>query len=264
MEENRTVEKHYCYDHPLAYMGRGNDDGLMAAAMMNNNNWQNNPFMYLVFLALFGGGFGFGNNRNNCTNEQLQTIQNAISDNHNNDLAMQAIQGNNSAIRELAQSINCDYNALSQAVCGVRSAIESVGGEVKFSSERVINAISQGNSSIIQAVKDCCCQTQQNIIRMGYENQLGQKDIINGMQMGFDRTNTGLERGFASVAYETQKQTCDILNAGKDNTQRIIDVLNQHWQADLQQRYNDARLELSQLKQNAYLVSALKTTTATT
>lgn len=48
------------------------------------------------------------------------------------------------------------------------------------------------------------------------------------------------------------------------NTQRIVDVLNQHWQADLQQRYNDARLELSQQRQNAELIAALKTTTTTT
>ena len=39
-----------------------------------------------------------------------------------------------------------------------------------------------------------------------------------------------------------------------------VDVLNNHWQSDLQQRYNDARLELSQQKQNATLIAALKTT----
>lgn len=41
-----------------------------------------------------------------------------------------------------------------------------------------------------------------------------------------------------------------------------VDVLNNHWQSDLQQRYNDARLELSQQKQNATLIAALKTTAA--
>lgn len=49
---------------------------------------------------------------------------------------------------------------------------------------------------------------------------------------------------------------------GQDNTQRIIDTLNNHWTTDLQQRYNDARLELSQQKQNATLIQALKPTTA--
>jgi hypothetical protein len=57
---------------------------------------------------------------------------------------------------------------------------------------------------------------------------------------------------------------CDIVRAGQDNTQRIIDTLNTHWQQDLQQRYNDVRLEMSQLKQNETLIAALKTTTTTT
>jgi hypothetical protein len=63
---------------------------------------------------------------------------------------------------------------------------------------------------------------------------------------GINSINTGLERGFSSVAYETQSQTCQLMNAGNANTQRIIDTLNSHWTAELQQKYNDARLELSQ------------------
>ena len=81
---------------------------------------------------------------------------------------------------------------------------------------------------------------------MGYENQLGQKDIINGMQTGFSYTNTGVERGFANIGYTMATDTCNIIQAGNANTQRIIDTLNNHWNTDLQQRYNDARLELSQ------------------
>lgn len=84
------------------------------------------------------------------------------------------------------------------------------------------------------------------------------------MQQGFSYTNTGLERGFSSIGYQMSTDKCDIIRSNQDNTQRIIDTLNNHWTADLQQRYNDARLELSQLRQNATLISALKTTTTTT
>lgn len=55
-----------------------------------------------------------------------------------------------------------------------------------------------------------------------------------------------------------------LMGAIQGNNQRVIDVLNNHWQQDLQQRYNDARLELSQQRQNAELIAALKTTTTTT
>lgn len=73
--------------------------------------------------------------------------------------------------------------------------------------------------------------------------------------------NTNL---FGQKLYETQKQTCDLLNAGNSNTQRIIDVLNNHWNSELQQKYNDVRTELSQQRQSAYLISQLKPTSTTT
>ena len=78
----------------------------------------------------------------------------------------------------------------------------------------------------------------------------------------FNTTKSGIERGFSSIGYQMASDKCDIIRAGQDNTQRIIDTLNNHWTADLQQRYNDARLELSQQKQNATLIQALKPTTA--
>ena len=72
------VEKIYCCDRDnndnalaaaiLANGGyrRDNDSPWAMAAMMNGgmngmNGWMNNPFAYLMFLALFrNGGFGFG------------------------------------------------------------------------------------------------------------------------------------------------------------------------------------------------------------
>jgi hypothetical protein len=53
------------------------------------------------------------------------------------------------------------------------------------------------------------------------------------------------------------------MKANQDNTQRIVDVLNSHWNQELQQKYDSARLELSQLRQNAVLIEALRPTTTT-
>ena len=174
-----------------------------------------------------------------------------------------AIKGNNVALGQLASNLNCDFNQLQSGICAVQAAIQEVGGKVGYSAERVINAVNLGDMNIVQQMKDCCCQTQQNIIKMGYENQLGQKDIVNGMQQGFSYTNTGLERGFSNVGFQMSQLACDLKTNANDNTQRIIDTMNAHWQSELQQRYNDARLELSQQRQNATLVAALKTTATT-
>ena len=199
----------------------------------------------------------------NCVNNcQLDSIRNQMSDNQNSNLIMDAVKGNNCAINQLASNLNCDFNSLNSAICDVRSGIQSIAGQVGFSAERVINAINLGDANLISALQNCCCQTQQNIIKMGYEQQLATCSQTNSIMNAFNTTNSGIERGFSSIGYQMATDKCDIIRAGQDNTQRIIDTLNNHWTADLQQRYNDARLELSQQKQNATLIQALKPTTA--
>ena len=249
---------------------RQNNDPMAMAAMMNGgmNSWNNSPWMYLIFLALFGGGgFGWGNRNGQFQDAEIQSKLNQLStqmqDGNNTNLLMDAIKGNNTALGQLASNLNCDFNQLQSAVCAIQAAIQEVGGKVGYSAERVINAVNLGDMNIVQQMKDCCCQTQQNIIKMGYENQLGQKDIVNGMQQGFSYTNTGLERGFSNVGFQMNQLACDLKTNANDNTQRIIDTMNAHWQSELQQRYNDARLELSQQRQNATLIAALKTTATT-
>ena len=252
-----------------AMANKGNDPMAMAA-MMNGgmNSWNNSPWMYLIFLALFGGGgFGWGNRNGQVQDAEIQSKLNQLStqmqDGNNTNLLMDAIKGNNVALGQLASNLNCDFNQLQSGVCAVQAAIQEVGGKVGYSAERVINAVNLGDMNIVQQMKDCCCQTQQNIIKMGYENQLGQKDIVNGMQQGFSYTNTGIERASANLGFQISQMACELKTNANANTQRIIDT---HWQSDLQQRYNDARLELSQQRQNATLIAALgtKTPTATT
>ena len=282
MLEDKVTEKVYCYDHPSAYnnhdalaiaaMSKKDSDPMAMMAAMNGGmggQW-NNPFIYLVWMMfaqrMWGNGWdGNGQNAQNIElQNQIQSLRSQMADNQNSNLVMSAIQGNNADLKTLSANLNCDFNTLQGAICDVRNGISLLAGKTDSNAERVINSIVNGNLQMTQALKDCCCQTQQNIIKMGYENQIGQKDIINQMQQGFSYTNTGLERGFSNLGFQMSQMACDLKTNANDNTQRIVDVLNQHWQSDLQQRYNDARLELSQQRQNATLIAALKTTTATT
>lgn len=248
-----------------AMANKGNDPMAMAA-MMNggmNNQW-NNPFVYLVWMMV--ARKMWGDDRSKVQDAEIQGQLNAIrsqmADNQNSNLLMDAIKGNNNAIDRLAGNLNCDFNTLNSAICDVRGGIDRLSGQVGYSAERVINAVNLGDMNIVQQLKDCCCQTQQNIIKMGYESQLGQKDIVNQMQQGFAYTNTGIERAASNLGFQISQMVCDLKTNGNSNTQRIIDTMNSHWNQDLQQKYNDAKLELSQQK----LIAALgtKTTTATT
>ena len=258
-----------------AMANKGTNDPMAMAAMMNNSQWMNNPFIYLVFLMMFGRNGLWGNNGSGLQDAEIQSKLNQFStqmqDGNNTNLLMDAVKGNANAVSQLASNLNCDFNQLQSAVCGVQSAIQQVSGNVGYSAEKVINAANLGDLNIVQQLKDCCCTTQQNIVKMGYESQLGQKDIMGtiqtqtlAMQQGHNNITTEILRNLATITAQNQQDKCDILRSGEMNTQRIVDVLNNHWQSDLQQRYNDARLELSQQRQNAELIAALKTTTTTT
>ena len=275
MEENHVTEKVYCYpnnDSNQALLGAllgKENNGMTMAALLNgakDNQWDN-PFVYLVWMMfaqrLWGNQNDNGQNAQNIElQNQIQSLRSQISDNQNSGLIMDAIKGNACALNQLAANLNCDFNTLNGAICDVRQGISQLSGQVGFSAERVINAITNGNLQLTQALKDCCCQTQQNIIKMGYENQLGQKDLINQMQQGFSYTNTGMERGFSNLGNIIQNVACDLKTNANGNTQKLIDVITANRYADLQERLEDAKRR----EQTVSIVAQLKsgTTTPTT
>lgn len=251
-----------------AMANRDNNNPLTMAAMMRDRDdadmW-NNPFAYMMMMGVMKWMYGDNwNNRDNAGDvqraeiqSQIESLRNQMADNQNSNLLMGAIQGNGNDLKMLASNLNCDFNALQNSICGIQAGIQQLGGQVGFSAERVINAISQGDLQMTIALKDCCCQTQQNIIRMGYENQMGQKDIVNQMQQGFSYTNTGIERAASNLGFQMQQDKCDIIRAGENNTQRIIDTLTGHWSQEQANEIQDLKFKNSQLQQNIYLANLM-------
>lgn len=252
----------------LGAMANRDNNPLAMAAMMRDRDdadmW-NNPFAYMMMMGMMRYMYGADwNNRDNGADVQraeiqgqIESLRNQMADNQNSNLLMGAIQGNGNDLKMLASNLNCDFNALQNSICGIQAGIQQLGGQVGFSAERVINAISQGNLQMTIALKDCCCQTQQNIIRMGYENQMGQKDIVNQMQQGFSYTNTGIERAASNLGFQMQQDKCDVIRAGENNTQRIIDTLNGHWSQEQANEIQDLKFKNSQLQQNIYLANLM-------
>lgn len=195
--------------------------------------------MYLVWLYMMRwmNGGDWGNNGGDCykaleasTQRQIQTLSDQMQDNHTSDLLMQAIQGNNNAIQEAATRLGCDVNTIASAIQGVRSDIASVGSQLGFSSERIINAVNQGDCGVIQALKDCCCETQKSILTNNYENRIAIGDATRSLKDSVNYVGLQVEKGFANTNYETQAQTCALQNtirdAGTTNTNAIIAKLD--------------------------------------
>lgn len=201
----------------------GNNDNLATMAMMNGGfggGMWNNPFMYLVWMYIMrwmNNGYG-DQGGDPAVQRQLQTLQDQMQDNHNSDLIMQAIKGNGQALQDAATRMGCNINALQSAIQSVQSSIANVGSQVGFSSERIINAVNSGDSNIIQALNNCCCSTQKEILKMGYENQINNQNQTYQLTSQLNGVNNVIQNGFRDTNYATQQQTCSLQNTIKDTT----------------------------------------------
>lgn len=238
--------------------------------------------MYLIWLAMFGGGngFGFGNgNANNAmqNNElmnQINSLREQIGDNQLNNIALDAIKGNQTAIGTLASSLNCDFNQLSTTLCNVRSAIDQVGGQVGFSSERVINAVGMGDAAITSKLQECCCNMKTSVMEQGYQNQLAIERQTNTLgrdieafqaqsQLQQCQSTSAVTQAVTNLGYQLQAHKCEIVESGTANTQRILDALNNHWQSETALALQDEKFKNSQLMQNQYIASLINGQAAT-
>ena len=90
----------------------------------------------------------------------------------------------------------------------------------EFNNQSVINKLNglenglcNGFYALNNSVKDNAYATQTGIANLGYE-----------MQNCCCTTNRSID----AVRYENAKNTCDIINAGNANTQRIVDTINSY------------------------------------
>ena len=217
------------------------------AAMQGNNGMNgmwNNPFMYLIWLAWFNGGngFGFGGNRAGVAAGDVQAANNAaaiqnlselVTDNHNNDLTMQAIAGNTAAITQLAGVLNVSTDKIATAI-----------------------NVMAGN------MQQNCCDIKSAILTQGYQNQLSTCQQTNTiLQQSQALTNT-VQNGFTAIGHQIQMMGCDIEKNDLANTQKIIDTMNNHWSSEQQGIINSLQSQLSEQRiLNA--VNASKTTPTT-
>lgn len=187
---------------------RGIDPNVLLA--MNNNGFGGNNggwFFWVILLLLFGWNRnGFGGN-----GDGTAYLGNMINNDTGRDLLMQAIQGNTSRISELAQMFNCSTQTMQNAVCQLQTAISGVANQVGMSGLQTVNAIQAGNASLASQLAKCCC-----------DNQLAMCQQTNTLQQAINGVNIGQERGFSQIGYETQRQTCEVRDAIRENTAQVL------------------------------------------
>lgn len=170
----------------------------------NEGSW----FVWLLFILCFcgwgGNGFGgFGGGRG-------AGIANEINNDYGRSLLMDAIGGNRNAISNLATQLNCTEGQIQGAISALTSQVQNVGNSVNMNGMQVINALQQGNMQIASQLADCCCKVNNNITAMDGNVKLAMCQQTGTLNNAINNVAVGMERGFASTAYETQRQTCSL------------------------------------------------------
>lgn len=131
----------------------------------------------------------------------------------------------------IVQNLNNGFasaqNTMTQGFAGLNTALVTQGYETR-------NAVTQdtianmNNTNLLQgAIKDCCCQTQQNIKDTQYVISNTGNAIQNQIQSCCCDVERQIERGFADTNYAMAQQNCATLQAIDKVGDRIIDRLTQ-------------------------------------
>lgn len=241
------------------------DPNLLLASMMNGNNgfggngnWIWVIFLFFLYPLMRNGGF-WGNNCNDG-NGNLGSLGNLVNNDAGRELLMQAINGNNSAIRDLANMTGTQTSQIQQAICGVNNSITQLGGQVGMTGQQVINAIQMGNQTMAAQLAQCCCDIRTAVTTGNYENQIATLNQTNTIQNGQNFINRSIERGFSDTAYAFRDQTCQIGSAIQNSTQAIKDATTAQTNAIIAKLDNMERTGLmDKIDVQREVISTLKT-----
>ncbi|MCM1512868.1 MAG: hypothetical protein NC112_07145 [Oxalobacter formigenes] len=196
----------------------GNDAALMLANQNGMGNMWNNPFMYLIWLAMFGygnNGFG-GRGMPPCGNPEA------------NAMLLQAInQGSNTAQRDidrLASAVGCGQGEIRNGLQVLNTSLCQIAQTLGMSVPQIINAIQAGNAGIIAKMQECCCE---NRLALCQQNQLIQAE---GNATRALMTNQNYEAQLRQLAKEneelrTSAQTSVLLNRLDNNNNAVAVAL---------------------------------------
>jgi len=188
-------------------------------AMMNggNNNWNNNPFIWLVFLYMFGnGGFGFGNNGTNNASTQGMVTRAELTDGFNN-------QNMQNDMRHVLQDINTSqFNN--------QAAINSLQDTVQNGNFGMQSALNAGFNSVTGAINQSSfnnqmgfCNTNNNISSLKYEMAQNSNELKTAMHMEGEATRALIQ---ANTIQDLRDKLAD-KNLELQNAQNAIVNSNQ-------------------------------------
>jgi hypothetical protein len=208
---------------------RGVDPNLMAMltnASRNQDQWGGGCWWIWIIMMFWlwggNGGYGFGNNG----------LPAQLNNDFGRDILLQAINGNATAISQLASTLNCDVNALQGAINQVQSSIQSVGAQVGMSSQQIINAVQANTCQLSSQIAQCCCDVRNTITQQGYENQIATLNQTNVLSNTMNSNNQAILARLDAMSNQALLDKIDALR--ERNSALTAQLSNEHQTAAIQ------------------------------
>lgn len=204
----------------------GNSDSQMAplmAAMNNGGFGGNNAWWVVILLAALWGGNGFGG-RGGCGTE---AIMSALNNDSGRDMLLQAINGNGTAIGQLASTLNCDVQQLQCALSAISTGIQQVGSQVGMSGLQVQNAITSGDAALASKLQECCCENRLLTTQQGYENRIALADQTATLGSKIDQQSQMITAQFCALKEREMQSKIDSLIEANSTLKSQIDNAQQ-------------------------------------
>lgn len=226
----------YTLSDIAAVSGNGNSNGF---GIGNEGIW-----IILLFVLLANGGWGYngfggghgGVSENYTLISDMGQLERKI-DGVYSGICDSTFALNNSIKDGFASATN----VMTQGFAGLNTGMVQQGFETRNAITQDTIANMQGFNSVNSAIKDCCCQTQQNLKDVQYNMAMQTNGITNAVNTGFCQTN-----------YNNQNNTRDLMENQNANTRAILDAIQANKVEALKDRIaeQDRRLYAYQLEES--------------
>jgi len=172
-------------------------------------------FGLAIIASMFGwNGGGFGNGGFGAGNGGAAFLANQLNNDSGRELIMNAVtaqgEASRTAIQNLANMIGQDFNLVNAGVQNVQNTLSTLATQQAVSVPQIINAIQSGNQALSQQFCQCCCQTQQQIMAQGYENQIRTIEQTNQLGSQADRNAASIVGAINNLHTDMTREFCDI------------------------------------------------------
>ena len=213
--------------------GYNNNGGLF-----NGNGWGGGILGFILGILLGNGGFfgnGWGGNGG-----YGYGLANQMNNDNNTDLVMNAINGTDADVRQLATTLNADINSVTEAIHTVQNAIQQVGAQNGMGFLQVTNAVQSGNAAISRQLCECCCENRLLTTQQGYENRIQTIEQTNALNGTINTNGRSISDAIADLKTTMVGEFCNVRERemqNKINTQGdIITQLRNQISNDAQTR----------------------------